>query len=149
MTMKTSILIALALTACQGDGDLPAYYDGGPAPAPAAISQFTESGNVGGDVVTISGSGFGGDHDSITVVFGSQNAEILSVNDSELVVRVPQGYSRRTSRRTVATPGGQGVVPGGYTYDVGSILDDQVAGILINEQGLLLRRHRQGDDGRL
>ena len=135
MTMKTSILIALALTACQGDGDLPAYYDGGPAPAPAAISQFTESGNVGGDVVTISGSGFGGDHDSITVVFGSQNAEILSVNDSELVVRVPQGpiHGGQVAVR-VATPGGQGVVPGGYTYDVGSILDDQVGYILINEQ---------------
>ena len=87
MTMKNSILIGLALTACQGDGDLPAYYDGGPAPSPAAISQYVEAGNVGGDVVTISGSNFGGDHDRITVVFGSQNAEIQSVNDNELVVR--------------------------------------------------------------
>ena len=72
MTMKNSVLIVFALTACQGDGDLPAYYDGGPAPTPSAISQYTEAGNVGGDVVTISGSNFGGDHDSITVVFGSQ-----------------------------------------------------------------------------
>ena len=81
------------------------------------------------------GDNFGGDHDGITVVFGSQNADLISVDDDELVVRVPQGPIQGGRVDViVATASGQGAVPGGYLYDVGSVLDDQVGYILLNDQ---------------
>ena len=129
------LLIVSFLVACQGGGDFPAYYQGGPAPDPSALSKPGETGNVGGDTVVIVGDNFGGDRDAITVVFGSQNADIISVDDDELVVRIPQGPIQGGRVDViVATAGGQGRVPGGYLYDVGDMLDDQVGYILLNDQ---------------
>ena len=131
----SQLLFLSLLVACQGDGDLPAYYQGGPAPEPSAISQHAEAGNVGGDTVVIVGNHFGGDRDGITVVFGSQNADIISIDDDELSVRVPQGPIQGGRVDViVATAGGQGQVPGGYLYDVGDMLNDQVGYILLNDQ---------------
>jgi len=135
MKTSTMLLIGLSLIGCDGDGDLPSYYQGGSGPEPTAISQHTEAGNVGGDVVRIVGKNFGGDHDAVTVVFGSQNAEIISVADDELEVRVPQGPIQGGKVIvTVGTVGGQGVVPGGYNYEVGDLLDNEVGYILVNDQ---------------
>ena len=89
MTIQKTLLISLALVGCDTSGDLPAYYQGGPAPAPSALSQHSENGNVGGDVVRIVGENFGGNPDGVTVVFGSQNASIISVGNDEIVARVP------------------------------------------------------------
>jgi hypothetical protein len=134
MTNYTKILTALALTGCLGDSDLPAYYDGGPAPEPTVISQHTELGNVGGDVVEIQGKNFGGNLNAITVVFGSQNAEILSVSEDTLRVIVPQGpIQGGRVDVSIATVSGQGFLPGGYGYDVGEILSDEVGYILVND----------------
>ena len=87
-----SILAALLLSACTvGDGLNEYYSDAHGAPNADGISQTSEVGNVGGDVVTISGKNFGGDTKAITVVFGSLNAEVISVSEESLTVRVPQG----------------------------------------------------------
>ena len=79
--MKSSLLLMLPgmLTACQGDGLLP-YYDGSP-PEITGISVSSEPGNTGGQVVELTGSGFGDDPAGLTVVFGYNNAEILSADE--------------------------------------------------------------------
>jgi hypothetical protein len=135
MTKRSTLLISLALAGCDTGGDLPAYYQGGPAPAPSAISQHTENGNVGGDVVRIVGENFGGNPDGVTVVFGSQNATVMSVGNDEIVARVPQGPIQGGEVAVVvATAHGQGAVPGGYHYEVGDLLDDQAGYILVTNQ---------------
>ena len=108
MKILNSIVIGLALSGCLGEGDLPAYYDGGTAPQPSGLSVASEEGNTGGEVLTIAGSNFGESADEITVVFGSQNADVLSVSDDEIVARVPQGpIQGGLVDVTVATKGGQ------------------------------------------
>lgn len=135
MNTTTSILIGLVLAGCQGEGDLPAYYDGTDAPQPASLSIASERGNTGGEIVTITGTKFGSDADQLTVVFGSQNANILSVDDEEIVVRVPQGpVQGGLVDVTVATVDGQTAVPGGYTYEVGEDLQNQAGYIVISDQ---------------
>jgi len=135
MMNRNTILISLALAGCNASGDLPAYYQGGPAPTPSAISQHSEAGNVGGDVVRIVGENFGGNPDGVTVVFGSQNAQIMSVGNDEIVARVPQGPIQGGEVAVVvATAHGQGAVPGGYHYDVGDNLDNQAGYILVSNQ---------------
>ena len=135
MKISSSIVIGLVLSGCLGDGDLPAYYDGGAAPQPSGLSIASEEGNTGGEVLTIAGSNFGTSVDEVTVVFGSQNADVLSVVDDEIVAKVPQGpIQGGLVDVTVATKGGQSVVPGGYTYDVGDLLQDQGGYIVISDQ---------------
>jgi hypothetical protein len=135
MMKRTTFLISLVLAGCDTSGDLPPYYTGGPAPAPSAISQHTEAGNVGGDVIRIVGENFGGSPDGVTVIFGSQNAAIISVGNDEIVVRVPQGPVQGGEVAVVvATAHGQGAVPGGYRYEVGEILKDQSGYILVTNQ---------------
>jgi hypothetical protein len=135
MNTRNSLILAIALVGCDAAGDLPAYYQGGQAPQPQGLSVDSEKGNTGGQVVSIDGRNLGEDAAAITVVFGSQNAEILSAAGDELVVRVPQGpIQGGIVDVTVGTVGGQATVPGGYDYDIGEILDDQSGYILISDQ---------------
>ena len=132
--MKTfSILAALLTTACATGDGLDPYYSGrADAPTAEEISQTSEDGNVGGDVVTITGSRFGGDTTAITVVFGSLNAEVLSVSEDSLTVRVPQGPVQGGQVEVrIGTRGGRATVPGGYTYEVGEMLADQAGYVLV------------------
>jgi len=132
MMHTRSILTALLLVACSGDG-LDAYYAGDDAaPSASGISQTSEEGNVGGDVVTITGRNFGADTTAITVVFGSLNAEVISVTQESLTVRVPQGPVQGGNVQVrVGTQGGRAEVPGGYTYDVGEMLEYQGGYVLV------------------
>ncbi len=135
MKMYSSIVIALSFLGCQGEGDLPAYYAGGSAPQAANLSVDSEQGNTGGSTVTIGGRNFGSDADQVTVVFGSQNAQVLSVADDEIVAVVPQGpIEGGVVNVTVANASGQAQVPGGYTYDIGEVLRDQGGYILVSDQ---------------
>ena len=128
-----SVLAALLLTACATGDGLGSYYGASDdAPTADGISQEGEVGNVGGDVVTITGSNFGGDTGAITVVFGSLNAEIISVSESKLTVRVPQGPVQGGEVEVrIGTRGGRTTVPGGYTYDVGDMLEFQAGYVLV------------------
>lgn len=135
MNLRQSVLIAVALSACQGEGDLSDYYEGGKAPGFSGISQEIEQGNTGGDIISISGNGFGEDLNAVTVVFGSQNAEILEATDGELTIRVPQGpVQGGPVDVTVGTVAGQKTVAGAYTYEVGALLQDQAGYILVSDQ---------------
>jgi hypothetical protein len=135
MNLRQSVLIAAALSACQGEGDLSDYYEGGNAPSVSGISQKIEQGNTGGDIISINGKGFGEDLNSVTVVFGSQNAEILEATDGELTIRVPQGpVQGGPVDVTVGTVAGQKTEAGAYTYEVGALLKDQAGYILVSDQ---------------
>ena len=135
MNIYRSVLLSLVIAGCGGGGDLDPYYSGGPVPDPEAISQHREDGNVGGDTVRIVGQNFGGDLDAITVLFGSQNAEIVSISADEISVVVPQGpVQGGRVDVVVATSHGQGFVPGGYEYDVGALLQDQAGYIIVTDQ---------------
>jgi hypothetical protein len=135
MKLRQSVLIAVAFFGCQGEGDLPDYYSGGQAPAFSGISQEMERGNTGGDIISMTGKHFGEDPAAITVVFGSQNAEILSATDGLLTVRVPQGPIQGGAVNvTIGTTSGQKTVSGAYTYEVGALLQDQAGYILVSDQ---------------
>ncbi|MSQ01349.1 MAG: hypothetical protein EXR71_05565 [Myxococcales bacterium] len=68
------------------------YYDGRwDPPEIAALSAELQAGNVGGQTVVISGSGFGVDPEELMVQFGSANATVLSAQDREIVVLAPPG----------------------------------------------------------
>jgi len=127
-----SLVISLLLAGCTGDG-LDAYYATDlSAPEASGITQASEDGNVGGDTITISGANFGADTEAITVIFGSLNAKVISVNEESLTVQVPGGPVQGGNVAvTVGTRGGQAEVPGGYTYDVGDMLEDQGGYVLV------------------
>lgn len=61
----------------------------------AVISSLSPSSGIGGDIVTISGKNFGTDPSKITVLFGGTpsplSAEIVSVADDKITVKVPNG----------------------------------------------------------
>ena len=130
--MLLSLLTACNLLGPQGER----YYSGsGPdISGVSGLGEGSEPGNLGGFEVTIEGSGFGDDVDQLVVTFGSQNAEILSASDSEIVVITPVGpvtggaVDIRVANRT-----GIGRAEGAYEYDVGELYDGQVAFISIDD----------------
>ena len=70
----------LGLVGCAPEQPLDDYYAGkGSPPQVTGISAVGEDGNVGGGQVTVYGRNFGADTQGVTVVFGSRNAEIISV----------------------------------------------------------------------
>lgn len=91
MTMRTALAVTgmLALTAC-GNG-YEAYYPAGGGPQIGALDPDFEPGNAGGQLVTITGGGFGDDADSLIVLMDNHNAEIVSVANNEIVIRTPRG----------------------------------------------------------
>ena len=119
MNAKLLLLCGLPslLVACQGE-DLSEYYTGSP-PDVTGLSVDSEPGNVGGQVATLSGSGFGDDPGGVTVVFGANNAELLSVSDSSIELVIPRGpLEGGAVDIRVGTTGGQTTAEGLYTYDV-------------------------------
>src|SRR5688500_17023677 len=70
---------------------------GGPTqpdpPSNPVITAVTPTTLVGGDIVTVSGSNFGNNLANVTVKFGSQNGQVLSVTPTSLSVRVPTSAS--------------------------------------------------------
>ncbi len=129
-------LFALAhlglLAACSSSPWAPYYPDDGAAPTITSVSPDALAGNVGGDVVTISGSNFGLEPNAITVVFGNSNARILSISDTELQVEVPRGpLAGGAVDVKVGTPEGQARSSGGFTYEVNRDLDNELAYIAV------------------
>jgi hypothetical protein len=100
------------------------YYTGA-GPSVSELSSTVETGNVGGHEVVLRGSDFGDDVNAISVVFGSQNAEVISISDGELVVRSPRGpVEGGPVDVVVATPAGQERLSDAYVYDVTPDQDD-------------------------
>jgi hypothetical protein len=136
--MNRTFLALLALpfgvTACALNlAEQPAYYEDWAPPSLSGISRAEESGNVGGGVVTLAGSGFGDDANQVIVLFGDANAEILSIDDSTLQVRVPAGPIRGGAVRVrVATERGYADLTGGYTYAIDDMYADQSAYVQVN-----------------
>lgn len=133
MTPRSSLLLIL-LAACgqSGLGDNPPYYpEDGTPPSVTALSPDAEDGNIGGQAVTIQGSGFGDDPNRVTVVFNGRNAEIVSVTDAEIVVVAPHGpIEGGPVAVTVGTPEGQATLSGGYTYEVDDLTSSETAYIV-------------------
>ncbi len=127
----------LTVLACQYIDTHEPYYSG-KAPQVADVlgsdGVGAEIGNLGGYDVNIQGSGFGDDSTAIVVFFGSTNAVIKSVSDTEIVAVSPKGPIEGGAVDVrVATLGGVGVLEGGYVYDVTDLFDDQVAYIQVND----------------
>jgi hypothetical protein len=117
MLHRHSVVLAVLLAAC-GNNRFESYYTGD-GPSFTGISQSSERGNVGGDTVELSGSGFGDDPNRITVIFGSTNARVLQASDSSLTVEVPRGpLEGGPVDVAIATPDGEARQPAAYTYDM-------------------------------
>jgi hypothetical protein len=115
------------------------YYAGNwDPPEVENLSTAVENGNVGGSTVEIRGSGFGTDASQILVQFGDHNAEVLSVEDTKVTVIVPAGpIAGGAVPVRVATPTGFYPPDGAadsvtYTYDVGTVAEDQVGYVQVN-----------------
>ncbi len=111
-------LTALLLAACQiGDG-FEDYYGGGGGPTIGGLDVTSENGTIGGGTLRISGSNFGDDPAAITVVFGSQNAVVVSADGSSVEIIVPRGpIEGGAVDIVVGTERGQSRLKGGYFYD--------------------------------
>lgn len=130
-SLFSGLLLLPFVAACAGRiQDRTPYYEGTP-PSFTGISQVREVGNVGGQEITLQGSGFGQDANKLVVYFGTLNAEILSVSDTEIRVRTPQGpISGGAVDVQIATEGGQALGRGAYTYEVDERLAGEVAYIV-------------------
>ncbi len=133
---RAAIALALLGSACSFGDKLEPYYSGS-APEVSSLSVTEEQGNVGGQVTTVSGSGFGDDPSMVTVIFGSQNATIRSVSDSTIEVVVPRGpVEGGWVDVVVGTAGGQSRADDAYYYDTRmgadtDIFENQVAYISV------------------
>jgi hypothetical protein len=109
------------------------YYEDWSPPSVSEVAPSGEAGNVGGGTVTITGSGFGTDPAQLVVQFGDENAEIVSISDSQLTVRVPTGpiTGGRVAVR-VATATGFADADSGYTYAIDDMYANQVGFVQVN-----------------
>ncbi len=133
-----AVVFGLMATGCKFGDDLQPYYSG-KAPTVSDLSTRSEDGNIGGGTLTISGSGFGTDPGAVTVVFGSQNATVVSVTDSAIEVVVPRGpIEGGDVDVVVGTASGQMRVEEGYRYDTrmgksDDIFENEVAYIAVTD----------------
>ena len=103
-------------TAC--DNRVP-YYDKDGLVSISGLSVESQEGNISGQELEISGSGFGNDPKGVTVMFGHQNAEILQASDSLLTVRVPHGpVTGGAVDVRVGNALGQDSIEDAYRYDI-------------------------------
>jgi hypothetical protein len=136
-------LLPLWLAACGGAGDLQPYYTG-QSPRIKGLSVVSEPGNIGGGPLRIDGSGFGDDPTAITVIIGSQNAQVVGVTEDGIDVIVPRGpLEGGPVDVRVGTIGGQARARGAYTYDMAvgapdnkDFYRDEVAYIAVTNDGL-------------
>ena len=124
------VFLVLAATGCSFSTGAPVPYYTGDGPSITGLDVTSEHGNIGGGTVTISGSGFGAEVGDIVVLFGTNNAAILSVSDGAITVTVPAGpVSCGVVPVTVATADnyfvfGDDEGESGYIYDPGPTFDD-------------------------
>jgi hypothetical protein len=133
MLRKGFFFLALAASGCALMEGAPVPYYTGAGPEITGLDVISEAGNIGGQTVTISGSGFGSDAEAIVVMFGTNNAEIQSVTDGAIIVTVPAGpVSCGKVPVTVATADNYFVFgdedgESGYIYDPGPTYEDDPA----------------------
>ena len=81
---------------------------------PAEVTGMTPEKTAAGEMVTITGKNFGTDASAVSVTFGNAAAEIISVNDTEIEVTVPEGSGEVAVTVTVGDM--QPVSAGLFTY---------------------------------
>ena len=81
---------------------------------PAKVTAMTPSETAAGEQVTITGENFGTDASAVSVAFGNAAAEIVSVEDTKIVVVVPEGSGEVAVTVTVGEA--QPVAAGLFTY---------------------------------
>lgn len=81
---------------------------------PAKVTGMTPSETAAGEQVTITGENFGTDASAVAVAFGNAAAEIVSVEDTKIVVVVPEGSGEVAV--TVTIGDAQPVAAGLFTY---------------------------------
>jgi hypothetical protein len=145
MRYNAFVILVLAASGCTFmSTEPPEDYYSGDGPSITGLDVTSEHGNIGGGTVTISGSGFGDDPASIVVLFGTNNAEILSVNDGSIQAVVPAGpVSCGQVPVTVATADNYFVFgdedgESGYTYDAGPIYGDEGESIYASEDAYVV-----------
>jgi hypothetical protein len=137
-TRSVAVLFGLLAMGCSFGDTLQPYYKG-TAPTVSGLSVDSEQGNIGGEVIQISGSGFGTDAAMVTVIFGSQNASVLAASDSQLEVVVPRGpIEGGFVDVVVGTSSGQMRLEEGYRYDTRlgadeDIFENEVAYIAVTD----------------
>ena len=117
--------LLLVLAACNQNAR-PLYYDGDPPTISGIGGESSTLGNLGGAEIALQGSGFGDDPTAVVVQFGSQNAEIVAVSDTELTLIVPNGPIEGGPVDVKdGTEGVAAVAEGRYTYEVGAGCDGE------------------------
>jgi hypothetical protein len=130
------LLPSVLLSACAQNLE-PYYSAGQPAPTISELSVTAQLGSLSGATVVISGQNFGGNADAITVVFGHQNAKVISSDGTEMSVVVPHGPVQGGSVDVaVGTEGGQTLLEDAYTYELPARNADQIAYITIANDGM-------------
>lgn len=115
--MRVSYLIPLLLLACESNRT--PYYEADNAVSVAGVDIDAQLGNIGGQELTITGSGFGTDMSAVSVLFGNQNATILEVTDTTIRVITPAGpVNGGAVDVRVGTPNGQSELSSGFTYKI-------------------------------
>ncbi len=61
------------------------------------IATLSPESGIAGDVVTITGSGFGTDRSKVKIRFSTVEATVISVTDTQIEVEAPEGFSDRTA----------------------------------------------------
>jgi hypothetical protein len=116
MKSMLSILIPSVLLTAACDNREP-YYDKEGVVSILGLSIESEMGNIGGQQIEISGSGFGEDPNGITVMFGNQNADVVSMTDSAVTVQVPHGpVGGGAVDIRIGNSAGRDTLNLGYTY---------------------------------
>jgi hypothetical protein len=130
------IALGATVSGCGGDGQVP-YYADRFDPTIDGLDVASEAGNIGGQTVTIQGSGFGSEAGDLVVLLGNHNAEVLSVSANEIVVKTPRGpITGGAVDLVVATETGYTELVDAYTYDVTSgdgtpLYDGQTAYVVV------------------
>ncbi|MGC6507083.1 MAG: IPT/TIG domain-containing protein [Myxococcota bacterium] len=84
-----------------------------------SVTPQLEEGNVGGEVIVISGIGFGDDLNGVTVQIGNQNAHVQTVNNTSITAITPRGPIHGGAVDVaVGNADGQGRIVKGYTYAI-------------------------------
>ena len=125
--------LLLVLAACNQSAR-PLSSDGNPRTISGIGGESSTLGNLGGAEIVLQGSGFGDDPAAVVVQFGSQNAEIVAVSNTELTLIVPNGPIEGGAVDVkVATEGGVALAEGLYTYEVGALYEGEAPYVHAND----------------
>ncbi len=132
-----SFVPAGLLSACAtGYSPVPYYADDGGAPRVDAVEAeaggASEAGNTGGARAIIRGANFGGAPEAVTVLFGSQNAQVLRAENDLLEVIVPRGPLEGGAVPVfVGTREGQSKLDAAWEYQTAATATNQRAYITV------------------